>query len=198
MTKRVKARNDKRAYMNQYIQAKQADFTKSIDFFKKDISSIRTGRANPAMLDGVFVEAYGTRTALVGLASISVPEARSIVVTPWDKTITKDIEKAITAANLGINPVNEGDKIRLVVPQLTEENRKELVKKLSEKMETARIALRQIRDEIKEAIEAAFKDKAISEDDKFRFIKELDEEITKQNDALKSIKDKKEEEIMTI
>jgi len=184
--------------MNQYIQAKQADFTKSIDFFKKDISSIRTGRANPAMLDGVFVEAYGTRTALVGLASISVPEARSIVVTPWDKTITKDIEKAITAANLGINPVNEGDKIRLVVPQLTEENRKELVKKLSEKMETARIALRQIRDEIKEAIEAAFKDKAISEDDKFRFIKELDEEITKQNDALKSIKDKKEEEIMTI
>ena len=184
--------------MNQYIQTKQSDFTKAIDFFKKDISNIRTGRANPSMLDNVYVEAYGTKTALVGLASISVPEARSIVVTPWDKTITKDIEKAITAADLGINPVNEGDKIRLVVPQLTEENRKELVKKLSEKMETARIALRQIRDEIKTAIEEAFKNKTMSEDDKFRFFKELDEEITRQNDSLKSLKDKKEEEIMTI
>lgn len=184
--------------MNQYIRTKQADFIKAIDFFKKDISSLRTGRANPAMLDNVYVDAYGTKTALVGLASISVPEARSIVITPWDKTIAKDIEKAITAANLGINPVNEGDKIRLVVPQLTEENRKELVKKLSEKMETARIALRQIRDQIKESIETAFKNKAMNEDDKFRFIKELDEEITGQNDALKSIKEKKEEEIMTI
>lgn len=184
--------------MNQYIQIKQADFIKAVDFFKKDILSLRTGRANPAMIDGIFVDAYGVKTALVGLASISVPEARSIVVTPWDKSITKDIEKAITAANLGVNPVNEGDKIRLVVPQLTEENRKELVKKLSEKMETARIALRQIRDQIKEAIEAAFKNKAMSEDDKFRFIKELDEEITKQNDTLKNIKEKKEEEIMTI
>jgi len=184
--------------MNQYIQSKQADFIKAIDFFKKDIASIRTGRANPAMLDGIFVEAYGTKTALVGLASISVPEARCIVITPWDKTITKDIEKAVTVADLGVNPVNEGDKIRLVVPQLTEENRKELVKKLSEKMETARIALRQIRDQVKDSIEAAFKEKALNEDDKFRFFKELDEEIAKQNDTLKSLKDKKEAEVMTI
>ena len=184
--------------MNQYIQDKQADFTKAVDFFKKDISSIRTGRANPAILDGIFVDAYGTKTALVGLASINVPEARCIVITPWDKSVAKDIEKAITAADLGVNPVNEGDKIRLVVPQLTEENRKELVKKLSEKMETARIALRQIRDEIKNLIEDAFGSKSMSEDDKFRFIKELDEEIARQNDILKSIKDKKEEEIMTI
>lgn len=184
--------------VNQYIQAKQVDFIKSIDFFKKDISAIRTGRANPSILDGIVVEAYGAKTALVGLASISVPEARSILITPWDKTITKDIEKAIIAADLGINPVNEGDKIRLVVPTLTEENRKELVKKLNEKMETARIAIRQVRDQIKEAIENAFKDKAISEDDKFRFIKELDEETAKHNDTLKGVKDKKEEEIMTI
>ncbi len=184
--------------MNKYIQTKQADFTKTLDFFKKDIASLRTGRANPTILDGIQVEAYGAKTPLIGLASISVPEARSIVVAPWDKTIIKDIEKAIVAANLGINPVNEGDKIRLVVPQLTEENRKELVKKLNEKMETARISLRQNRDEIKELIEAAFKNKAISEDDKFRFFKELDEETARQNDELKKIKEKKEEEIMTI
>lgn len=184
--------------MNKYIQTKQNDFIKSVDFFKKDISSLRTGRANPSILDGVFVDAYGTKTALSGLASISVPEARSIVISPWDKSISKDIEKAITAANLGINPVNEGDKIRLVVPQLTEENRKALVKKLNEKTETAKIALRQIRDRIKETIEEAFESKTIGEDEKFRFFKELDEEIASRNDELKKIKDKKEEEIMTI
>ena len=184
--------------MNKYIQAKQGDFSKMIDFFKKDIASLRTGRANPGVLDGILVEAYGAKTPLVGLASITVPEARSIVVSPWDKNITKEVEKAITAAALGLNPVNEGDKIRLVVPQLTEENRKELVKKLSEKMETGRISLRQTRDEIKEAIEAGFKNKEMSEDDKFRFIKELDEEVSRRNDELKKIKEKKEEEIMTI
>ena len=184
--------------MNQYIQAKQNDLVKVIDFFKKDISSLRTGRANPSILDGILVESYGAKTPLIGLASITVPEARSIVITPWDKSLSKDIEKALVAADLGINPVNEGAKIRLVVPQLTEENRKELVKKLNEKMETARISLRQTRDEIKELIEAAFKNKGMSEDDKFRFFKELDEEISRQNDELKKIKDKKGEEIMTI
>lgn len=184
--------------MNQYIQAKQSDLTKVIDFFKKDISALRTGRANPAILDNILIEAYGAKTALVGLASITVPEARSIIVSPWDKSIAKDIEKAIVAADLGINPVNEGDKIRLAMPQLTEENRNELVKKLNEKMETARISLRQVRDEIKELIEAAFKSKAVNEDDKFRFFKELDEEIARQNDEIKKIKDKKGEEIMTI
>lgn len=184
--------------MNKYIQAKQVEFNKTIEFFKKDIASLRTGRANPGILDGVLVDAYGSKTPLVGVASISVPEARSIVIAPWDKSIIKDVERAIVAAELGLNPVNEGDKIRLVVPQLTEENRKELVKKLSEKMETGRISLRQTRDEIKAGIEAAFKNKEVSEDDKFRFIKELDEEIARQSDELKKIKEKKEEEIMTI
>jgi ribosome recycling factor len=185
-------------FMNQYIQAKQNDLIKTIDFFKKDIASLRTGRANPSILDGVLVEAYGTKTLIAGLASINVPEARSIVITPWDKSIIKDIERAVVEADLGLNPVNEGEKIRLVVPLLSEENRKELVKKLSEKLETSRIALRQTRDDIKELIEAAFKNKAMSEDDKFRFFKELDEEIARKNDELKKIKDKKEEEIMTI
>lgn len=184
--------------MNKYIQTKQADFIKILDFFKKDISSLRTGRANPLILDGILVEAYGVKTPLAGLASISVPEARSILITPWDKTIAKDIEKAIVTAALGINPVNEGDKIRLAVPQLTEENRKNLVKKLNEKMEAARISLRQTRDEVKGIIEAAYKGKEVSEDDKFRFFKELDEIIALKNDELKKVRDKKEDEIMTI
>jgi len=184
--------------MNKYIQSKQKDLITVIEFFKKDIASLRTGRANPSILDGIQVEAYGAKTQLAGLASISVPEARSILVQPWDKSIIKDLEKSLVTANLGLNVINEGDKLRLILPTLTEENRRELVKRLNEKVEAARISLRQVRDEIKEAIEQAFKDKETSEDDKFRFIKELDEEINNRNDELKKIRDRKEEEIMTI
>jgi ribosome recycling factor len=184
--------------MNQYIQAKQEEFQKAIDFFKKDIANLRTGRANPAMLDGIQVEAYGAKTPLVGLASINVVDAHSMVISPWDRNILKDVEKAIVEAELGIGVINEGDKIRLSIPQMTEENRKDLVKKLNEKMETARIAIRKTRDEIKVDIEEAEKNKEISEDDKFRFINELDEETKKKSDELREIRDKKEEEIMTI
>jgi len=184
--------------MNQYIQSKQEEFIKAIDFFKKDIANLRIGRANPAMLDGVQVEVYGTKTPVNGLASITVPEARSIIVAPWDKNVIKDIEKAIVSADLGVSVVNEGDKLRLTIPQLTEENRRDLVKKLNEKMEAARVAVRQIREEIKSDIEKAYEDKEIAEDDKFRFIKELDEEAGKKNNELKEIRDGKEKEIMTI
>jgi len=184
--------------MNQYIETKQEEFQKGIEFFKKDITSLRTSRANPAMLDGIQVNAYGTSTPLNGLASITVPEARSIIVAPWDKNIIKDIEKAIITADLGVGINNEGDKLRLTIPQLTEENRRDLVKKLNEKQEAARIAIRQIRDEVKNNIEQAYDNKEINEDDKFRFIKELDEEVSKKNDKIKEIRDSKEKEIMTI
>lgn len=184
--------------MNKYISDKQEEFNKAIDFFKKDIANIRTGRANPAMLDAVQVDSYGTKTPLNGLASITVPEARSILITPWDKNVIKDIEKAIVSADLGVSVVNEGDKIRLTVPQLTEENRRDLVKKLNEKMEAARVSVRQAREEIKSDIEQAEKDKEIDEDDKFRFIKELDDEAREKNDELKKIRDGKEKEVMTI
>ena len=184
--------------MNQFIEAKQEDFQKAIDFFQKDIASLRTGRANPAMLDGVQVEAYGTKTPLSGVGSINVADAKSIVITPWDKNVLKDIEKAIVEAELGISVTNEGDKIRLTIPQMTEENRKDLVKKLNEKMETARISIRQTRDAVKDNIEEAEKEKEISEDDKFKFIKELDEKVQEKNEEIKGIRDKKEEDIMTI
>lgn len=184
--------------MNKYLQAKQEEFNKAVEFFKKDIAHLRTNRVNPNILDGVQVDAYGAKTPLNGLASITVPEARSMVVAPWDKNIIKEVEKAVTAADLGLSIVNEGGKLRLIVPLLTEENRREIVKKLSKKLEDTRISVRQIRDEIKNNIELAEENKEISEDDKFRFIKELDEEVAKRNDELKNIKDKKEEEIMTI
>ena len=184
--------------MNQYIQAKQGEFQKAIDFFKKDIANLRAGRANPAMLDGIMAEAYGVKTPLNGLASIAVSNARSMVISPWDKNVLKDIEKAIVEADLGVGVVNEGGKIRISIPQITEENRKDLVKKLNGKTEDARIALRQIRDEVKESIEQAETDKKISEDDKFHFMKELDEEVRERNDEVKETREKKEGEIMTI
>lgn len=184
--------------MNQYIEKKQNDWQKTIDFFKKEIASVRTGRANPNILDGVQIEAYGVKNPLNGVGNIAVADGQSITITPWDKNIIKDIEKAIVQADLGVEIVNEGDKIRIKVPQMTEENRKELVKKLNEKYEQARISIRQVRDEIKTGIEEGEKNKEIGEDDKYNFIEELDNEVSKLNDELKEIKDKKEGDIMTV
>lgn len=184
--------------MNKYIQSNQGELNKVIEFFKREISVLRTGRANPLVLDGVMIDAYGAKTPLNGLASVSVQDARSMIVSPWDKSVIKDIEKGIVEMELGFGVVNEGDKIRLTVPMMTEENRKNLVKKLNEKMEEARIGIRKERDIIKTQIESAEEEKEIAEDDKFKFIKELDEEVKRLNDEIKSIRDKKEEDIMTI
>jgi len=184
--------------MNVYIQNKQEDFSKVLDFFKKDILNVKVGRANPAILDGVFVEAYGVKNPMNAVANISVIDARSMTLTPWDKSVSKNIEKALIEANLGVGVINEGDKIRITIPQMTEENRLESVKKVNEKQEKAKISARQLRDEIKSSIEEAFDNKEIGKDDKFRFIKELDEEISKLNDEIKAVRDKKEIEVMEI
>lgn len=184
--------------MNQFIIRQAEDFQKAIDFFNKDISSLRTGRAQPGLLDNVNIQVYGSYLPINALANISVPDSRCIVIAPWDRSTLKDIEKGLMAADLGMGIVNEGDKIRLTIPALNEENRRDLVKKLNEKMEEARIVLRQAREEVKNNIEAAMSAKEISEDDKFRFAKELDDFLTKKNDELKDIRDKKEADIMTI
>jgi len=184
--------------MNQFLQAKQGDFAAALDFFRREISNLRTGRANPAVLDNIQVEAYGAMNPVNAVGNIAVSDARSIIIVPWDKAVSKAIEKAIVDAGLGLGIANEGDRIRLTVPALTEENRKALVKTLNEKMEKTRIILRQARDGIKNIIETAFEDKELSEDDKFRFMKELDEFSAKKNDELKEIRDRKEADIMEI
>ncbi len=184
--------------MNQFLEESKSRFDQAVEYFRSDIATLRTGRANPGMLEHIEVEAYGSKMALNGVGNISVSDGRSLVIAPWDKSVLKDIEKAIVAADLGVGVVNEGDKIRLTVPALTEENRRELVKKLNGKLEEARIVIRQVRDEVKQAIEKSFDDKEMSEDDKFRFIKELDETVGKQNDLLREVRDHKEKDIMTI
>ncbi len=184
--------------MNKYLEAKQSDFNNALDFFKKEISALRTGRANPAVLEGLQVEAYGVLSPLNAVGNIAVTDSRSIIIAPWDKGVLKNIEKAIIEANLGLGIVNEGDKIRLTVAPLTEENRKELVKRLNEKMEKTRIILRGVRDDVKNAIEHVFVAKEMSEDEKFRAIKELDEFSAKKNLELKDVRDRKEKDILEI
>ncbi|MCD4694321.1 ribosome recycling factor [bacterium] len=184
--------------MNNYVEQKQGEFLKAIEYFKKEIANIRTGRANSNILEGINIEVYGTRMPINGVANINIEGSKNITIVPWDKSVIKDLEKAIVEADLGLGINNEGDKIRLIVPEMTEEKRRDLVRKLNEKLENARISIRQIRDDVKREIEEAEKDKEITEDDRYGFIEELDEEVENKNKELKEIKDKKEEDLMTV
>ena len=181
------------------IEKHKGDFEKSLKILEDDSATLRVGRANPMIVENLMVAAYGgAPTPLKQMASISVPEARTLLIQPWDKSISKDIEKAIIAANLGINPVNEGQQIRLTIPPLTEESRKELVRSVGEKMEKTRIAVRQLRDKVKDEIVKAEKSNEITEDDKYDLQKKLDDLVKEYNEKIKTIGDKKENEIMTI
>jgi ribosome recycling factor len=184
--------------MSEQINKAEQEFEKSIEFLQNEISNIRSGRAHPGLVDGVFVQAYGVKTPISQLASINVPEPMVLTIQPWDKGIIGDIEKAIREADIGINPINEGGLIRLVIPQLTEEIRKDLAKALHKKLEQAKISLRQIRDKAKDEIIQSEKDKEISEDEKFSLLKKLDEKIVEFNNKIKEIGERKEEEIMTV
>jgi len=180
------------------IDNHKEEFSKAVDHFQSEIGGLKTGRANPAILDSVRVEAYGTMNPIVNVASVTVPDARSLVIQPWDKSISKEIEKGIIEANLNLNPVNDGDKIRINLPPLTEETRKEIVKLLNQKTEDAKIAIRVIRDKAKEEIVAAEKDKEFGEDEKFRLLEELDKKVGGYNEQVKNLADKKEAEILTV
>ncbi len=173
-------------------------FQQVVDFLKTDISALRTGRANPAIVENVMVEAYDSRTPLSGLASVTVPDARSILIDPWDKSILKNVEKAIIEAKLGLNPSIQGQQIRISLPALTEESRKALVKTLGDKLEHARKSVRNIRDEAKAEIQKAEKDKLVSEDEKYRLLEQLDKTAGGTNERIKHVGEEKEKEIMTI
>ncbi len=180
------------------IENHNSEFNSAIEHFKQDIATLKTGRANPAIFDSLRVEAYGTLNPINAIASVSVPEARSIIIVPWDKNLLKDIEKAIRDSDLGLNPSNEGDKIRISIPQMTEESRKEIVKHLNQKAEQARISIRMLRDRIKEEISEAEKNKEFGEDEKYSLMEDLDKKTGELNDSIKEIVGQKEVEIMTI
>jgi len=180
------------------IENHSEEFKKAVEHFQAEISGLKTGRANPAILDAVRVEAYGTMNPIVNVASVNVPDARSLVIQPWDKSIIKEIEKGIIEANLNLNPMSDGDNIRINLPPLTEETRKEIVKVLSQKTEEAKIVIRVVRDKVKEEIIEAEKNKEFGEDEKFQLLEELDKTVGSHNEQIREMMEKKETEITTI
>ena len=170
----------------------------SIKFFEKELHTLRTSRPNPSMLDNISVEAYGAKTTINQLGNISVPEANMISIKVWDSNLIKDIEKAINESNLGINPQTEGQLIRLPIPQLSEERRKELAKIASQYGEKAKIAVRNNRRDFIDKIRKDEKDKIVSQDDSKKSINEIqkitDEYITK----IDQINLSKQEEILKV
>lgn len=186
------------ANSNVYIDKYKNEFESALEHFKKDLQSLRTGRAQATIVENVPVEAYGVTTPLKQLASISIPESKSISIEPWDKNVIKDIEKALTYANLGLSVVNIGGKLIAKVPPMTEENRKELIKILGKKQEEAKIAIRQVRDKIREAIIEAQKKNDITEDDKYQYFADLDNYTIDYNKNIEKVSEEKEQDIMTI
>lgn len=176
----------------------KGDFDKVIDFLKTDIAGLRTGRASTAMVEGIMVEAYGTRQPLKAMASISIPDPKTLMIDPWDKSTLSAVEKGIRDSNLGINPVNDGRGIRLSLPELTVERRSELVKVLKDRCENARISARKVREEIKDIIISTEKEGGMSEDERFRLLEDLDKMVKDYNDTIKEIGDNKEAEINNI
>ncbi|HEY8462697.1 MAG TPA: ribosome recycling factor [Bacillota bacterium] len=170
----------------------------TIEATKRELAAVRTGRANAGILDRVMVEYYGTPTPLKQLASISVPEARMIVIQPWDKAAVSAIEKAIQKADLGLNPVNDGGTIRLPVPQLTEERRKELVKVVKKEAEEKRVAIRNLRRDANEKAKAMEKNGRISEDEGKRALDEIQKLTDKYIAEIDRLLGQKEKEIMEV
>lgn len=173
-------------------------FDKIIAHLKSEMSTLRTGRATPALVEGIAVEAYGVKQPVRALASITVADAKTLTIEPWDKSILQALETAVRNSPLGINPVNDGKLLRLPLPELTADRRAELIKVLHQKLEAARIALRQIRDENKKEIERKEKDKIISEDERYKQIEVLDKTVKEYNDTIKQLGEEKEKEINTV
>ena len=181
-----------------FIESHQEKFNKVIDFLRKDVQSLRTNRVSTELVAHVLIDVYGAKTRLDQLASLSTPEPRLILIQPWDKSVSKNIEQALSAADLGAVPTVNDGFIRLKMPALNEDTRKSLIKVLHEKLENSRRTLRNIRDEIKERIIKDERAKEISEDDKYRLIDQLDKLSRDKQDEIKSIGERKEEEIMVI
>lgn len=173
-------------------------FNKVVDFFKHEISGLRTGRATPALVEDILIEAYGTKQPLKAVASITVADAKTINVQPWDKSILQSIEAGLRNSGIGLSPVNDGQLIRLILPELTQERRTELIKVLSQKLENARIAVRKIREDVRDEIDKSEKAKEIGEDEKYKLQDGLEKVVKEYNEKIKQIGEEKEKEINTV
>jgi ribosome recycling factor len=186
------------AMINELLQELRERMNKSVEALQDDLMGIRTGRASPALVEKLSVEYYGTLTPLNQMASIAAPEPRLLVIKPWDPSALSDIERAILKSDLGLTPMNDGKLIRLNVPRLTEERRREMVKLVSRRVEEGRVAIRNLRRDALQDLKEFEKEKMISEDDFFRGkddVQDLTDEFIKEIDEIGK---RKEEELMEI
>ena len=179
------------------INTFKTDISKCVDHVKEDLSQIRTGRATPELVEEVLVNAYGTQSPVKNLASISVIDAKTINIQPWDKTILEEINKGVSNANLGFSPIMEGDRVIVKIPDLTEERRQEYVKIMKERIEDGRIAVRQVRQKYMQGIDEAQKG-GLSEDQADMKREEAEKVVKDANEQIENIKNQKEEELLTI
>lgn len=181
-----------------FVQLHKTDFDAAIDHLKGELQGLRTGRATPAIVEDVTVEAYGTKQPIKAVASISVLDPKTLAIEPWDKSLIHAIDTAIRQSSLNLNPVNDGKMVRVPLPTLTQERRQELIKVLHQKLEQGRIAIRQTREDVKRTIDAAEKAGDIPEDEKFKQQDALDKLVKEYNDKIKVIGEEKEKEITTV
>jgi len=175
------------------LKALEARMKVSADHFRKELSKVRTGRANLSLFEDIKVEYYGTLTPINQLASLGIPDPTLITVQPWDPTLLEPIDKAIRAADLGFNPLNDGKTIKVPIPPLDDERRREMAKKIKKMLEDEKTALRNMRRESKEQIEQLEKDKKISEDDKFNgleMLQKVTDDYSKKIDGIAAAKEK--------
>lgn len=178
-------------------QMKQA-MTEVMTHLKEELGGIRTGRATASLVDSLMVQYYGNTVPLKQMASISVPDATTIVIQPWDKQSLGDIELALRNSNLGLSPVNEGTQIRLVLPPLTEERRTQLIKTLHEKAEASKVALRTVRKDTWDEVQRKVKSSELTEDDKYSYEQDLNKMIEGFNHEVVELVTTKEQELKTI
>ena len=184
--------------INDIVSSSEERLNKSIDALKREFGSLRAGRATPSLLDKVMVDYYGTPTPVNQVAKVSVPEARMIMIQPWEKTMLHEIEKAIMKSELGLSPNSDGTAIRLSIPQLTQERRKELVKTVSKKAEEAKVAIRNIRRDANEHIKKLEKDKEITEDESKKGQEKFQKIVDGFIKNVDTLKEAKEKEIMEV
>ena len=178
-----------------FVDSHREEFVRAIAHFQQEIRALRTGRANPSMIELINVDAYGTPTPLVQLASITTPEPTQLLVQPWDPNLVKNVEKAIQASPLGITPTVDGQGIRLHFPPLTEERRKELARVVREKAEMARVAIRSIREDIHKSLKQSEKDGSLSEDQVAQEGKALQTVVDEYSEKIAALTQQKEAEL---
>ncbi len=171
---------------------------KTISVLKEDLNTVRAGRANPALLDKITVEYYGVPTPLKNISNITVPDPRTLLISPFDPKSIADIEKAINIANIGINPSNDGKNVRLVIPQVTEERRKELTKTVKKLGEDAKVAVRNLRRDANEKLKKMEKDHEISEDELKKALDDIQKSVEKTEKAIDEVIAIKDKEIMEV